>query len=63
MTYYEDYRLRIVETDGRYTIYDEKYGGRAVHQNKSKEWVDDFIQRVLSKRNKKENLNRLTIFW
>lgn len=51
--YYEDYRLNIVEnSNANYDIYDSKYGGRAVHKNKSKEWTDNFIQRVLSKRKK-----------
>lgn len=50
MVYYKDYRLTIIETDGKYTLYDAKYGGRAVHQNKTKEWVDDYIQRTVDKR-------------
>lgn len=50
MIYYEDYRLRVVEIDGKYTIYDAKYGGRAIHKDVTKEWTDIFIQRVLSKR-------------
>lgn len=53
MTYYKDYRLWIVKKNGKYTIYDDKYNGRAVHKNKSKEWTDNFIQRVLNKRNKR----------
>ena len=51
MTYYKDYRLWIVEKNGKYTIYDDKYNGRAIYKNKSKEWTDNFIRRVLSKRN------------
>lgn len=43
MVYYKDYRLTIIETDGKYTLYDAKYGGRAVHQNKTKEWTDSYI--------------------
>lgn len=50
--YYEDYRLKVVETDGKYTIYDSKYGWRASHKNKSKEWTDSFINQVISKRGK-----------
>lgn len=53
MIYYEDYRLKIIETDGKYTVYDEKIGGRAYHVNKSKEWIDEYIQRVQSKRKRK----------
>lgn len=54
MTYYKDCRLTIIENDGKYTLYDAKYGGRAIHKNKSKEWTDDFIQRVLSKRKRRK---------
>ena len=53
MIYYEDYRLKIVETDGKYTVYDEKIGSRAYYVNKSKEWIDEYIQRVQSKRKRK----------
>lgn len=53
MIYYEDYRLKIIETDGKYTVYDEKIGGRAYYVNKSKEWIDEYIQRVKSKRKRK----------
>ena len=56
MIYYEDYRLKIVETDGKYTVYDEKIGGRAYYVNKSKEWIDEYIQRVQSKRKRKSKL-------
>lgn len=52
--YYEDYRLKVVETDGKYTIYDSKYGWRVSHKNKNKEWTDNFINRAISKREKKE---------
>lgn len=49
--YYEDFRLKITENEnGRYDVFDNKFGGRCTHKNTSKEWVDDFIQRVLSKR-------------
>lgn len=54
MIYYEDYRLKIVEIDGKYTIYDNKYGGRTSHKDMTKEWTDDFIQRVLSKRKRRK---------
>ena len=56
MVYYKDYRLTIIETDGKYTLYDAKYGGRAVHQNKTKEWTDDYIQRVSKLRGRKNLL-------
>lgn len=59
MTYYKDYRLWIVEKDGKYTIYDDKYNDRTVHKNKSKEWTDKFIQWVLDKRStRKKCFNR-----
>ena len=58
MIYYEDYRLKIIETDGKYTVYDEKIGGRAYYVNKSKEWIDEYIQRVLSKRKRLNKKNR-----
>lgn len=54
MVYYKDYRLTIIETDGKYTLYDAKYGGRAVHQNKTKEWTDDYIQRVSKLRGRRK---------
>lgn len=51
MIYYEDYRLTIVRNkNGTFNIHDAKYGGRALHKNKTKEWIDDYIQKVLSKR-------------
>lgn len=50
--YYEDYRLQVVEKEnGKYDIRDSKFGGRAIHNNKTKEQTDEIIQRVLSKRN------------
>ena len=53
MIYYKDYRLLIIETDGKYTLYDAKYGGRALHRNKTKEWTDDYIERVSRLRKRK----------
>lgn len=47
------YRLKIVETDEKYTIYDNKYGGRVRYKNKSQERTDDFIQYVLGNRGRK----------
>ncbi len=52
--YYEDYRLKIVENqDGKYDIYDSKYGGRATHKNKTREEVDNKIKKILNKRNRR----------
>lgn len=52
--YYEDYRLRVVENNGKYTIYDSKYGWRAIYKDKSKEWTDEHIQRILTIRNRRK---------
>ena len=35
MVYYKDYRLTIIETDGKYTLYDAKYGGRVVQSKQN----------------------------
>ena len=55
LVYYEDTKLKIIEIDGKYTVYDNKYGGKARHKDMTKEWTDDFIQCVLSKRKNKLN--------
>lgn len=47
--YYEDSRLTVTESDGKYSIFDRKYD-RETHKNVSKEWTDNFINRVKSKR-------------
>lgn len=58
MVYYEDYRLKVIDNgNGRYDIHDNKFGGRAIHKNMSKEWTDDFIQSVLRKRRKRNPIN------
>ena len=60
VTYYEDYRLKVIEQDGNYTIYDKKYGDRAIRKNKTKEWVDDYIQRTVDKRKGKRKQNHVS---
>ena len=50
-TYYKDKRLTVVVENECYTIFDKKFANRAIHKNKTKEWTDDFISRVLNKRN------------
>lgn len=47
--YYEDTRLTVTEHNGRYNIFDRKYN-REIHKNVDKEWTDNFINRVISKR-------------
>lgn len=49
--YYEDLRLTVTENGGKYSIFDRKYN-REMHKNASKEWADNFINRVESKRKK-----------
>ena len=49
--YYEDYRLKVVKNElGKYDVYDSKYGGRKTYKDKSKDFVDEKISNVLSKR-------------
>lgn len=50
-TYYEDARLTVTENNGRYSIFDGKYA-RETHKNASKGFIDDFLNRVKSKRRK-----------
>lgn len=47
--YYEDARLTVTESEGKYNIFDRKYN-RETHKNASKEWTDSFINQVISKR-------------
>lgn len=54
MIYYKDYRLTIVETNGKYTLYDAKYGGKAIHKDKTKEWTDDYIQCISKLRERRK---------
>lgn len=55
--YYEDYRIKVIENElGTYDFYDSKFGGRATYKNKTKEWADDKIQRILSKRNHRKTV-------
>ena len=56
--YYEDCRLKVTEQNEKYTVYDKKYGD-ITHRYKTKEWVDDYIQGVLSKRRGKKKCLRL----
>ncbi len=49
--YYEDSRLTVTENNGKYSVFDRKYD-RETHKNASKEWTDNFINRVKSKRKK-----------
>lgn len=51
--YYEDYRLKITEDNGKYNIYDQKFK-RITYKEVSKEKADSFINKVLSKRNKRK---------
>ena len=52
VTYYEDCRLKVVEQDGNYTVYDKKNRYKVIHKNKTKTWVDDYLQRKAEKREK-----------
>lgn len=53
MLYYEDYRLKIIKNENDlYDVYDNKFAGRKTYRNASKEWIDEYIKRVLSKRKK-----------
>ena len=54
--YYKDYRLKIIKKEnGLYDVYDNKFAGRKTYRNANKEWVYEFIKRVLSKRKNKIN--------
>ena len=59
VTYYEDYRLKVVEEDGSYNVYDKKYGDRIIRKNKSKEWIDTYIQNVINKRRRVNGNKRI----
>ena len=49
--YYEDYRIRVVKNeDGKYDMYDNKFGGRKTWRNGTKEQIDEKIQSILNKR-------------
>ena len=62
--YYEDYRLIVVEhEDGRYDIYDNKYGGKITHKGVSKEHADERIQLILGIRNRRENRRKNLPTW
>lgn len=47
--YYEDSRLIVTENNGKYSVFDRKFN-RETHKNVNKEWTDNFINRVISKR-------------
>lgn len=52
--YYEDYRLKVVETRlGVYDVYDSKYN-KITHENVSKEQADARIQELLNFRNRRK---------
>ena len=58
MLYYEDYRLKITKNENDlYDVYDNKFAGRKTYRNASKEWIDEYIKRVLSKRKNKVKRN------
>ena len=53
--YYEDYRLKIIEKEnGRYDIYDSKYGGRSIFKNVTKEFADERTKKILEIRKRRE---------
>lgn len=44
MLYYEDRRYTIIEkANGKYDVYDAKYGGKRSHKNQNKDWTDQFV--------------------
>ena len=58
MLYYEDRRYTIIEkANGKYDVYDAKYGGKRTHKNQNKEWAGRFVDTrrdLLNKRKHKK---------